>query len=57
MKRKEWIRIYVHCTIPDASLVFFEAVIWSYDKLGTERDVGINLHSLFVREEKSLNFP
>lgn len=43
--------------IPDASLVFFEAVIWSYDKLGTERDVGINLHSLFVREEKSLNFP
>ena len=42
--------------------MLFEAVTWNCNKLGTERVFGhqfkdVNLHRLFVREEKSFSFP
>ena len=42
--------------------MFFEAVTWNCNKLGTERVCeqqfkGVNLHRLFVWEEKSFSFP
>lgn len=41
--------------------MFFEAVTWNCNKLGTERVCGhqfkgVNLHRLFVREENIVQF-